>query len=75
MPTNHDALGLWAVTAFLAAYLGLCIAFGRAPGRTMWIKRSERPGVFWTVMCLGGVGVFVLMVTSLYATLPELPKR
>ena len=70
VPTSHDAPALWAISAFLGAYIGLCIAFGKAPSRGYWLRRSENPGVFWAVMGLAGIGLFVLVFLSLYASMP-----
>jgi hypothetical protein len=73
VPTVHDALWLWGLSGFVATYLGACIAFGRAPGKGRWIKRNDMPGAFWGGMCIGGVGLFVLVFLSLYASIPDLP--
>jgi hypothetical protein len=71
MPTMHDALGLWGISAALAAYLGLCVAFGKAPKKFGgFLKRSENPGVFWTVIGIGSIGLIVLIFLAIYASMP-----
>jgi predicted alpha/beta hydrolase len=70
MPTGQDALGLWGVSATLSISIGLCIRFGKAPGISGYLKRSEQPGAFWTAMAISAVGLFVLVFLAIYASVP-----
>jgi lipid-A-disaccharide synthase-like uncharacterized protein len=71
MSTSADGQLLWAVSAFIAVYFGLCLVSGWMPtARMAWIKRSEMPRAYWTFMAMGGVALVVFVSLALHESLP-----
>ncbi len=69
MPTSHDALGFWGISAILAAYLGLCIRFGAVPKKSGgFLRRADNSVAFWIVIAICGAGLFVLVFLALLAS-------
>jgi hypothetical protein len=49
---SQDARQAWEIASVMALAWMLALVFGRLPskGYPMWIKRTERPGIYWTLM-------------------------
>lgn len=75
MPTPDDGMACFAAAGLLAAYAGICIALGAAPGTRGLIRRRERPAVFWPVMALAGFGALAFLYVGLLAVTPWPPTH
>jgi len=72
---NSDAVTAWALSAVVALYILVGLAWGQLPTKAYWVRRNETPGVFWFGIAVAGVALFALVFVALYFTLPPLPDH
>ena len=66
-----DAAPLWVIAAGLGAYIGVCVASGRTPGRgrSAMLDRRRSPAAFWAVMALLGATLAAVVILAMQASL------
>jgi hypothetical protein len=68
MPAAQQAMELWIVAAGLAAYIGVCLVWGRMPsGWRGFIRRSETPRLYWFAIGVAATILVALVVLAVRA--------
>jgi hypothetical protein len=64
---SEDAKQAWEIAGCMAVAWALALAFGRLPSRGYWIKRSEQPTIYWTLMVIFAAACFTVAYLGLRA--------